>query len=215
MHNLGIAHRDLKSTNCLLEKLTTGEYTTYNIVICDFGLSIVDDQLLSSLKGQFKKSVMQGISFRYAAPEVFIRYGLIEKKTPETVDQAKMSDVYAFGIIIWELLERNIPWTTHSFQEVKEKVVNGERPPFMLRTGDSEETSRWSKAKILVSKQTLLRAQTLNAEDRIRRVLANLMTSCWVNDPSDRIPISKARADLIALTKKIRHVEDNNIILDE
>lgn len=159
MHSLGIAHRDLKSSNCLIEKLRTHPFPTYNVVICDFGLSRVDSDVAAAIKG-WKQSVVAGISVRYAAPEVFARLHVsqankrssriadaslggagtaqpvvdVEAKpiamASSSIHEDKSGDIYAYAIIMWELLERKIPWADLNNDEIEFAVRQGKRPHF-------------------------------------------------------------------------------------
>ena len=60
MHYMNIVHRDLKSSNLLIERLADGNF---NILLSDFGLCKVFDCL--EVRGQ-KWSTMVGLSHRYA-----------------------------------------------------------------------------------------------------------------------------------------------------
>ena len=54
---------------------------------------------------------------RYVAPELYTFY--CSKKT----------DVFAFGILLWELFHRSTAFVKHNFLEIKKKILEGERPP--------------------------------------------------------------------------------------
>ena len=105
LHELGIAHGDVKPQNCLLED--TG--THLKVVICDFGIS----RLVSSadLKVEaFRLSFIRGASIRFCGPEVFFRtrgFG------PENFEPQIFlaGDVYALSMTLLNMLERKSPWT--------------------------------------------------------------------------------------------------------
>lgn len=80
-----IVHRDLKPANCLVD-------THYRVKICDFGLARVKENTIRD-SGAFG-------TIPYMAPEVISeqRYSL-------------KSDCYAFGILLWELLNRRKPYS--------------------------------------------------------------------------------------------------------
>ncbi|KAL7718421.1 Protein kinase domain-containing protein [Entamoeba marina] len=88
-----ILHRDLKSLNVLVtsEEIEKNGKTVEveRLKICDFGLSRFDSDITVSVKGRG--------TYAYCAPEVYFnqRYS----------DQ---SDVYSYGIILWELVFRVI-----------------------------------------------------------------------------------------------------------
>jgi len=80
-------------------------------------------------------------------------YGLVTTKVtaagtpsymaPELLQSRSFSkrvDVYAFAIILWELFKREIPWVGYAPMEVRQMVLDGERPdvptmdcPFLAR----------------------------------------------------------------------------------
>eukprot|EP01046_Picozoa_sp_COSAG06_P047250 COSAG06_NODE_6838_length_2751_cov_49.510181_2_plen_115_part_00 len=41
-------------------------------------------------------------------------------------------DVYAFGVLVWELFAEQMPFDGYDIPTVKEKVLSGERPPAPL-----------------------------------------------------------------------------------
>jgi len=103
-----ILHRDLKASNILI-----GENLT-NCVICDFGLSRLAEEraALSSVGGNV------GTPYTMA-PEIM-------DGSPYT----KASDVYSFGIILWEMWTGRIPF--HGFKAIQlmfQVYSQGARPP--------------------------------------------------------------------------------------
>jgi len=95
LHASGVLHRDLKSANVLVDESSRPK-------ICDFGLS--------------KEENDEG--FTMSAPSV---HGTIAWSAPETLrGQActAASDVYSFGIIMYELLSRRVPYRNLQMAEV-------------------------------------------------------------------------------------------------
>ena len=96
-------------------------------VLGDFGIarSIGDSKAVSGLH----LIVTEGLSFRYASPELFRLYG--SKLTSQTGMESPVlllkSDIWAFGVILWQLAERNsIPWESCSYAVVRSKTLGGE-----------------------------------------------------------------------------------------
>jgi len=120
VHSMGIAHRDIKSPNFLMQEPRPGS-SFPDPILCDFGLSRTADD---SIKG-FEN--IRGMSPRYAAPEVFARVHL--KHASNTVDDDKMSDIYSLGVVLWETTARQIPWDGVSNEDIELHVRGGARVP--------------------------------------------------------------------------------------
>ena len=104
LHQLRVIHRDLKSPNILLKPAADGQLTC---VVSDFGLS-----------GRFSNEPVDVDNPRWTAPEA------LEKKVFYFE-----SDVYSFGIILWELATRREPFGDEKFASVlREKIIKGARP---------------------------------------------------------------------------------------
>jgi tRNA A-37 threonylcarbamoyl transferase component Bud32 len=118
LHHQNIIHADLKSLNILLDKQTHAKIT-------DFGLSKVKSTSSSASRG-----ASNGGSVRWMAPELFDAYA----KT------TKLSDVFSFAIVLWELGSRKIPYEKKAPRNevvsilickgVREEI-NKETPPSM------------------------------------------------------------------------------------
>ena len=118
-HSMGIAHRDIKSPNYLLQEPKPGSPFP-DPILCDFGLSRTSDD-----SGRF--DAIKGFSPRYAAPEVFARVHL--KNASNTLDDDKQSDVYSLGVVLWETTARMIPWDGVTNDDIELHVRGGARVP--------------------------------------------------------------------------------------
>ncbi|CAD5218147.1 unnamed protein product [Bursaphelenchus okinawaensis] len=102
LHTIKCIHRDIATRNCLL--------AGPNLKLADFGMCRATEI--------FKVDLSKPQNVRWLAPEVW--------KTGET---NFTTDVYAFGIMIWELFEEpyKSPYSEWRAITVKEKVMNGFR----------------------------------------------------------------------------------------
>ncbi|PRW32905.1 Prolyl 4-hydroxylase subunit alpha-2 isoform A [Chlorella sorokiniana] len=101
-HSPPMVHRDLKSPNLLVDQ-------GWKIKICDFNLSkLIEESTRSSSVGGM-------LNPRWLAPEVL---------TGGSATAA--SDVFSFGVVLWELLTWAIPW----------EGVNAFQLVFMVSSGD-------------------------------------------------------------------------------
>ena len=86
-----IAHRDLKSRNILVK-------TDYTCCIADLGLSLTYEQATGAIKQPPRTTVG---TKRYLAPEI-----LTESIAVRNFESFKRSDIYSFGLVMWEIGRR-------------------------------------------------------------------------------------------------------------
>jgi len=106
----------------------------------------------SEVSGQ-KLTTAMGISYRYASPEAFER---LKSRTVPEADEDKASDVYAFAIIAWELMERKVPWGRLKNDEIQNLVC--------------------SNVRLEISAHF---RQERNPEDKLWSVIIKLIEACW------------------------------------
>lgn len=98
-----IIHRDLKSSNILLKDT--------HIRICDFGTACDVHTIMSNAKG----------TVAWMAPEVIT-----------TTDYNEKCDVYSFGVIMWEIIMRRVPFKKMSQFQIMRAVSDQKfRPPLV------------------------------------------------------------------------------------
>lgn len=127
LHNHRIPHRDFSASKVMLtdaiDVSTRLLPATCSARIIDVGIVLPrsvaeDDPLLSS--SSF--GVMSSSAFQYMSPEA----GEVD---PENVDAAMAADIYAFGIVLYEILTLQQPWYRQSLMDVRRAVCErGERP---------------------------------------------------------------------------------------
>lgn len=107
LHDVKILHLDLKSPNVLLN-------SSWHPKLCDFGLAKLREQTALH-------TTLRGVSPIWAPPEMFDDKagGLTEK-----------ADVYSFGIIIFELATRKLPYSDVSQMQLPRVKLKGQLPKF-------------------------------------------------------------------------------------
>ena len=96
LHGRNVLHCDLKSSNILID-------ANWNIKLCDFGLSRVRSKLRSKEDGN------RGLvgTPHWSAPEILRGKRYDEK-----------SDVYSYGMILWEMATQKIPYYGQSTMQI-------------------------------------------------------------------------------------------------
>ncbi|KAG0576705.1 hypothetical protein KC19_5G101500 [Ceratodon purpureus] len=129
LHENGIAHRDLKTSNVVVRQITTLHLQDYlQVKLVDFGLSKVK---LSASRSNTISRPKTGTTL-YMAPEVF---------QSGRANWFK-ADAYSFGIICSVILSGKEPFPSAEFQRSKlyEAICNGRRP--MLPSETPRELTR-------------------------------------------------------------------------
>jgi serine/threonine protein kinase len=108
LHSRGIVHRDIKSLNILLT-------SDMRAKLCDFGLATLQT-LTASARTTTGGGGAAG-TYPYFAPELF-----------HGAKSSEKSDIYAFGVVLWELLTCDVPFDTLTETQVRGLLERGERP---------------------------------------------------------------------------------------
>ena len=107
----GIQHRDLKAENCLV----VPEDGQYRVKITDFGLS--KSKTVATQTDERSVGTQT-----HMAPEIFA--GIAQKSN----EDREKSDVYSYGIVMYEVVSRKVPWAGNDGAQIIAAVMAGRRP---------------------------------------------------------------------------------------
>jgi len=146
-HLKRFSHRDVKPSNIILTHGSQYRSNSIEIKVTDFGLAAPIGQSEQHFMG----------TPRYASPE------LIEGRTPD-----HRSDIYALGIMFWELLMGRVPFDADSLPELFRQHQVGIRPPL------PPETAPWRLRQLIME---MMDADPLKRPHTYEELLDRL-TSC-------------------------------------
>ncbi|GFS14254.1 serine/threonine-protein kinase LMTK1 [Elysia marginata] len=170
LHRHGYIHNDLAARNCLV-------MSDYSVKIGDYGVSEV------LFKEDYMASGSDLLPIRWMAPESLIQSQGIWTAQPGD----KVSDMWAFGILLWEIF---------SF---------GDRPYDML-------TDEAMLQGVVLDK--LVKPAELDTRLEDRDKLWQLMGQCW-QDPAQRVQIEPLYQQLYQLTSARRDTFEVSIDFDQ
>ncbi|KAI5068973.1 hypothetical protein GOP47_0015274 [Adiantum capillus-veneris] len=148
LHHLNppIVHRDLKSSNLLVDK-------NWTVKVADFGLSRLKD-------GTYLKTTSGRGTPQWMAPEVLRNEPSNEK-----------SDVFSFGVILWELATEQVPWTNLNPMQVVGAVGFMDQ---RLTVPEAVDSNWASLVKDCWNSDPKLRPNFQEITDRLKEILRQL-----------------------------------------
>lgn len=153
VHEHGIYHRDLKPANIILDSRRTP-------CVVDFGLA-VDDRLQKSLRGEVSGTVP------YMAPE---------QTRGEVHLLDGRADIWALGVILYEMLTGRRPFAGRSLTELTEEICHRvPRPLRMIRPQVPAELERIC-LKCLAKRMTDRYATAADVSDELQAWLTDLQS---------------------------------------
>jgi serine/threonine-protein kinase len=142
-HGQGVVHRDLKSDNIMLSKVTGGEWAK----VLDFGIAKI--QQTDSHDDDITAANLVIGTPQYMSPEQCSHLVAIDSR----------SDIYSFGIIIYEMLSGHVPFSGESPTVIMMKQVQ-DQPPSILDSRPDLPVAVWSVISRALAKQPTDRQQT-------------------------------------------------------
>ena len=156
LHGLGIIHGNLNSTNVLIDE-------DWNFKISDFGFNKLREKFHRLKKIKFSHSEA---SPHWFAPEIFRG----DKFGPS-------SDVYSFGIFLWELVYEKVPYQDMSLDQMIEEV--GKNPDHKLPLLAVGRPGKYFKPLIetCLSRQPIYRPNFKEIVSRINQLRKTILPS--------------------------------------
>ncbi|XP_071762876.1 serine/threonine-protein kinase receptor R3 [Centroberyx gerrardi] len=175
-----IAHRDLKSRNILVKR--NGQ-----CCIADLGLAVIHSQSSDYLDVGNNPRVG---TKRYMAPEV-----LDESIRMDIFESYKQTDIWALGLVFWEITRRTIV----------NGIVEEYRPPF-FDVVPSDPSFEEMKKVVCVDQQRPSLHNRLHSHP-ILSTIVKIMKECWFQSPPARLTALRVRKTL----SKLDHDNDYTI----
>ncbi|XP_026173724.1 activin receptor type-1 isoform X1 [Mastacembelus armatus] len=164
-----IAHRDLKSKNILVTK-------ELRCCIADLGLAVTHSQADNLLDVGNNPKVG---TKRYMAPEV-----LDETIQADCFDAYKRVDIWAFGLVLWEIARR-----TYS-----NGIVEEYKPPFYDQVPNDPSFEDMRKVVCVEQQRPFIPNRWFS--DPTLSALVKLMKECWYQNPSARLTALRIKKTL-------------------
>nr|XP_022342939.1 proline-rich receptor-like protein kinase PERK5 [Crassostrea virginica] len=173
-----ILHRDLRCANIFINNHDVVKVADFGLVKLIQPLRTICEQEDCCCQGQFSGCPS---SLRWTAPEVIQHPRALENDvdSPHTI----YSDVYSFGMCMWELAVCEDPFGDISEQEVMEVVKQGARPDSMP-SGSPVEVMPQYRA---------------------------LMHTCWNTNPDNRPKFTQVATRLKEILSSARTYQKNNV----
>ncbi|XP_075447288.1 activin receptor type-1-like isoform X1 [Ascaphus truei] len=164
-----IAHRDLKSRNILVKE-------NKQCCIADLGLAVIHSQSGDYL--DIGNNPRVGTK-RYMAPEV-----LDETIRTDSFESYKQTDIWAYGLVLWEISRRTII----------NGMVEDYRTPFFDVV--PHDPSFEDMKKVVCIDQQRPNIPNTWCSDNILSALAKIMRECWYPSPSARLTALRIKKTL-------------------
>lgn len=199
LHAQGMIHRDLRPSNILMDK-------DYRAVVCDFCLTRMASSIMSSELG----------TVQWMAPEILSQNDHYDITI----------DVYAYGMILYEMATHETPFDGLMPLQVASKVLSGERPSFNIqqpepKTNNNDDNNNDDKkdqqqqppsfssnmpsfGTSMFSNQDSIEQEKQPEEEKpkpepileVSESVMNLIKRCWAQEQSQRPSMHQIVAEL-------------------
>jgi serine/threonine protein kinase len=184
LHSLlprSIIHRDLKAANILL---STPDLATAVVKVADFGIALAMETVRATLSGG--SGGMAG-TLAWKAPETFRdRY-------------SEKSDVFAFGVLCFEVVSRQLPWEGVGQPAIIERVrARFEYNEMMLTNFGvtrEQQFALWTQQNPLAER----RPDLALAEAGCPEALLAFVGRCWADEPDQRPRFTDCNQELTTM----------------
>lgn len=179
VHNKpAIAHRDIKTKNILVKR--NGQ-----CCISDLGLSVLHSSKSNQINMCFNR---RAGTKRYMAPEI-----LDETLSETSFDAFKQIDIYAFGLVLWEMSRRT--------------VINGVaadyQPPYYEKLHDDPPFEEVRKVVCDEKYRPVLSQHWHDDKNNVQ--IARLMRECWHTSPMIRLTGLRVKKTLEQLMRQFQN----------
>lgn len=175
-----IAHRDMKSKNILVK-------SNMECCINDLGLAVRHDSKNDEVERPPDHRVG---TKRYMAPEV-----LDDKLNPRSFDSYCKSDIYSFGLVMWEIASRTV--------NASAPIVEEYRQPYHEYVAPDPTVEEMRKVVVVDRCRPAISRHW--GSDEYLRLMEKLVQECWYHDPGARLTALRVKKSLLAFKDSLNN----------